>query len=69
MKMNTMITLCTLRLLFCTNVSFLILEGAVDDLFKSQENETTTWKCVDSNSLSSMGLTTSVRKVATPHLT
>ncbi|TKY45436.1 A/G-specific adenine DNA glycosylase [Spatholobus suberectus] len=35
------------------------VELGVDDLFKSQDNKTTTWKCVYSNALSSMGLTTS----------
>ncbi|XP_057450814.1 adenine DNA glycosylase isoform X2 [Lotus japonicus] len=44
-------------------VEFLMLQLKADDLVESQGNETTTWKCVDSNALSSMGLTTSVRKV------
>lgn len=63
MKMNIMITLYTLKATsFCTNVNFFLLEVGVDDLFKSPDNKTT-WKCVYSNALSSMGLTTSVRKV------
>uniref|UniRef100_A0A0R0J018 Adenine DNA glycosylase n=1 Tax=Glycine max TaxID=3847 RepID=A0A0R0J018_SOYBN len=42
-------------------VELLVLQ-LKDDLFKSPDNKTT-WKCVYSNALSSMGLTTSVRKV------
>jgi len=52
-----------LRILFCTNAGFSPLKGTVGDFFKSEDDETTTWKCVESNALSSMGLTTSVRKV------
>ncbi|XP_061349913.1 adenine DNA glycosylase [Gastrolobium bilobum] len=52
-----------IRLKLYVELLVLQLKGGVHDLFKSQDNETTTWKCVDSSSLSSMGLTTSVRKV------
>ncbi|KAK4270056.1 hypothetical protein QN277_023141 [Acacia crassicarpa] len=46
-------------------VELLVLQskGRKDDSFKSQGNETITCKWVDGNALSSMGLTTSVRKV------
>ncbi|TKY64030.1 A/G-specific adenine DNA glycosylase [Spatholobus suberectus] len=52
-----------IRLKLYVELLVLQLKGGVDDLFKSQDNKTTTWKCVYSNALSSMGLTTSVRKV------
>ncbi|KAK7292766.1 hypothetical protein RJT34_15619 [Clitoria ternatea] len=52
-----------IRLKLYVELLVLQLKGGVDDLFKSKDNKTTTWKCVDSNALSSMGLTTSVRKV------
>ncbi|XP_027336870.1 adenine DNA glycosylase [Abrus precatorius] len=52
-----------IRLKLYVELQVLQLKGGVDDLFKSQDKETTTWKCVDGNVLSSMGLTTSVRKV------
>ncbi|KAK7389857.1 hypothetical protein VNO78_25153 [Psophocarpus tetragonolobus] len=46
-------------------VELLVLQSkeGVDGLFKSPDNKTTTLKCVYSDALSSMGLTTSVRKV------
>ncbi|KAH1085638.1 hypothetical protein AAZX31_07G057800 [Glycine max] len=50
-----------IRLKLYVELLVLQLKG-VDDLFKSPDNKTT-WKCVYSNALSSMGLTTSVRKV------
>ncbi|XP_027906476.1 adenine DNA glycosylase isoform X1 [Vigna unguiculata] len=44
-------------------VELLVLQSkGEDDLFKSSDNKPT-WKCVCSNELSGMGLTTSVRKV------
>ncbi|XP_019460214.1 PREDICTED: adenine DNA glycosylase [Lupinus angustifolius] len=52
-----------IRLKLYVELLVLQFKGGVDGLLKSQENETTTWKFVDSNSLSSMGLTSSVRKV------
>ncbi|KAL2336131.1 hypothetical protein Fmac_010577 [Flemingia macrophylla] len=52
-----------IRLKLYVELLVLQLKGGVDDLFKSPENKTTTWKCVYSNALSSMGLTSSVRKV------
>ncbi|CAL0318076.1 unnamed protein product [Lupinus luteus] len=52
-----------IRLKLYVELLVLQFKGGVDGLLKSQENESTTWKCVDSNSLSSMGLTSSVRKV------
>ncbi|KAK7275307.1 hypothetical protein RIF29_16419 [Crotalaria pallida] len=52
-----------IRLKLYVELLVLQLKGRVDDLLKGQRNETTIWKCVDSDSLSSMGLTSSVRKV------
>ncbi|RDY06663.1 Adenine DNA glycosylase, partial [Mucuna pruriens] len=52
-----------IRLKLYVELLVLQLKGGIDDLFKSQDNKTTTWKFVYSNELSSMGLTTSVRKV------
>ncbi|KAL5062376.1 hypothetical protein RYX36_024113 [Vicia faba] len=52
-----------IRLKLYVELLVLQLKGKVDDLIKSEDDETITWKCVDSNALSSMGLTTSVRKV------
>lgn len=52
-----------IRLKLYIELLVLQLKGGVDDLFKSPDNKTTTWKCVYSNALPSMGLTTSVRKV------
>lgn len=51
-----------IRLKLYVELLVLQLKVGVDDLFKSPDNKTT-WKCVYSNALSSMGLTTSVRKV------
>lgn len=51
-----------IRLKLYVELLVLQLKGKVDDLFESEDDETITWKCVDSNALSSMGLTTSVRK-------
>ncbi|KFK23630.1 hypothetical protein AALP_AAs74839U000400 [Arabis alpina] len=39
------------------------LTGETNDLFKEQAKDTLTWKCVDSDVLSTMGLTSAVRKV------
>ncbi|KAL5171661.1 Adenine DNA glycosylase [Glycine soja] len=52
-----------IRLKLYVELLVLQLKGGVDDLFKSLDNKATTWKCIYSNALSSMGLTTSVRKV------
>ncbi|XP_020226913.1 adenine DNA glycosylase isoform X2 [Cajanus cajan] len=52
-----------IRLKLYVELLVLQLKGGVDDLIKSPDNKTTTWKCVYSNALSSMGLTSSVRKV------
>ncbi|XP_024628122.1 adenine DNA glycosylase isoform X3 [Medicago truncatula] len=49
-----------IRLKLYVELLVLQLKG---DLLKSKDDETTTWKCVESNALSNMGLTTSVRKV------
>lgn len=61
MKMKTVITFYVYS--FVLMLLFFHLKGTVGDLLKSKDDETTTWKCVESNALSSMGLTTSVRKV------
>ncbi|CAJ2662935.1 unnamed protein product [Trifolium pratense] len=52
-----------IRLKLYVELLVLQLKGKVDNLVKSDDDETITWKCVDSDALSSMGLTTSVRKV------
>ncbi|MED6199123.1 hypothetical protein PIB30_072990 [Stylosanthes scabra] len=52
-----------IRLKLYVELLVLQLKGKVEDLLESHGNETANWKFVDSNSLSSMGLTTSVRKV------
>ncbi|XP_006282600.2 adenine DNA glycosylase [Capsella rubella] len=39
------------------------LTGGTDALLKDQANDTLTWKCVGSDALSTMGLTSAVRKV------
>ncbi|KAG4940189.1 hypothetical protein JHK87_044060 [Glycine soja] len=49
-----------IRLKLYVELLVLQLKGGVDDLFKSLDNKATTWKCIYSNALSSMGLTTSV---------
>lgn len=38
-------------------------EGGRNDWFEKQDKGAMTWKCVESNALSSMGLTSGVRKV------
>ncbi|GAU29964.1 hypothetical protein TSUD_360790, partial [Trifolium subterraneum] len=48
-----------IRLKLYVELLVLQLKGKVDDLVKSEHDETITWKCVDSDALSSMGLTTS----------
>lgn len=40
-----------------------LTEGGTIDLFKDEGKDTLTWKCVDNDVLSSMGLTSAVRKV------
>ncbi|CAH8348348.1 unnamed protein product [Eruca vesicaria subsp. sativa] len=40
-----------------------LTEGGTIDLFKGEAKDTLTWKCVDSDVLSTMGLTSAVRKV------
>ncbi|KAI4356231.1 hypothetical protein L6164_000268 [Bauhinia variegata] len=52
-----------IRLKLYVELLVLHLKGEKDDLLKSEDSETTTWKCVDGDVLSSTGLTTSVRKV------
>ncbi|KAL4393111.1 hypothetical protein HN51_046258 [Arachis hypogaea] len=52
-----------IRLKLYVELLVLQLKGKVEDVLRSHGNETTNWKYVDGNSLSSMGLTTSVRKV------
>lgn len=52
-----------IRLKLYVELLVLQLKGPKDNFSKSQGSETTTCKWVDSNALSSMGLTTSVRKV------
>ncbi|XP_028756732.1 adenine DNA glycosylase [Neltuma alba] len=52
-----------IRLKLYVELLVLQLKGRKGDFFKSQGNETITCKWVDSNALSSTGLTTSVRKV------
>ncbi|KAF2602610.1 hypothetical protein F2Q70_00027149, partial [Brassica cretica] len=42
---------------------FYVIEGGTIDLFKDEAEDTLTWKCVDSDVLSTMGLTSAVRKV------
>ncbi|KAF9669681.1 hypothetical protein SADUNF_Sadunf14G0132600 [Salix dunnii] len=41
------------------------LKGDMSDLFSMRDGENTTWKCVDCEALSSLGLTSGVRKVYT----
>ncbi|KAB5527782.1 hypothetical protein DKX38_021629 [Salix brachista] len=41
------------------------LKGDMSDLFSMRDGENTTWKCVDRQALSSLGLTSGVRKVYT----
>ncbi|KAJ6880625.1 hypothetical protein NC652_033838 [Populus alba x Populus x berolinensis] len=41
------------------------LKGDMSDLFSTQSGENMTWKCVDREALSSLGLTSGVRKVCT----
>lgn len=43
---------------------FYVIEGGTIDLFKDEGKDTLTWKCVDNDVLSSMGLTSAVRKVS-----
>lgn len=40
-----------------------LTEGGTIDMFKDEAKDTMTWKCVDSDVLSTMGLTSAVRKV------
>ncbi|KAF7845104.1 adenine DNA glycosylase-like [Senna tora] len=51
-----------IRLKLYVELLVLQMKGRNDDLFKSQGRKTTACKCVNSNALSSMGLTSSVRK-------
>ncbi|KAJ4847446.1 hypothetical protein Tsubulata_043386 [Turnera subulata] len=46
-------------------VELLVFKGVARDLFSKLEQETIPWKCVDSNALSTLGLTSGVRKVYT----
>ena len=43
---------------------FYVIEGGTIDMFKDEAKDTMTWKCVDSDVLSTMGLTSAVRKVS-----
>ncbi|KAF8079478.1 hypothetical protein N665_1024s0005 [Sinapis alba] len=44
-------------------VELLVVQLTEGDLFKDEAKDTLTWKCVDSDVLSTMGLTSAVRKV------
>jgi A/G-specific adenine glycosylase len=45
------------------SLGFCLLAGDMSDLFSKQSRENMTWKCVDREALSSLGLTSGVRKV------
>jgi len=46
------------------NLLVCVLEGEGSKLFRKQEKKSISWKCVDNKVMSSMGLTSSVRKVS-----
>ncbi|XP_031281623.1 adenine DNA glycosylase-like [Pistacia vera] len=54
-----------IRLKIHVELLILRLKGGTNDWFEKQDKGTITWKCVESNALSSMGLTSGVRKVYT----
>ncbi|XP_059626324.1 adenine DNA glycosylase [Cornus florida] len=54
-----------IRLKMYVELLVLHLKGGTDDLLGKPDSETMTWKSVDSRALSSLGLTTGVRKVCT----
>ncbi|KAJ4730302.1 A/G-specific adenine DNA glycosylase [Melia azedarach] len=54
-----------IRLKVYVELLVLCLKGEMDKWFEKQDKGTMTWKCVDSNTLSGMGLTSGVRKVYT----
>ncbi|KAL6501151.1 hypothetical protein OROHE_025081 [Orobanche hederae] len=54
-----------IRLKMYIELLILHLSGGVDFLLKEQGSTTIKWKCIDSNALSTLGLTSAVRKVYT----